>query len=39
VAKASEVRNPFLLLRNVSFAVGNVPLGFFQMTEPHRASI
>jgi hypothetical protein len=39
VAETSEVCNPLLLLSNVSFAFGNVPLGLLQMTKLHHANI
>jgi hypothetical protein len=32
-----KVRDPILLRRNVSLALGNMPLGFFQMTQLHGA--
>jgi hypothetical protein len=38
VAEAGEVYNPLLLLSNVSFGLGNVPLGFLQVTKLHRAN-
>jgi hypothetical protein len=37
MAMSGEVSNPFLLLGNVSLALGNMPLGFFQMAKLHRA--
>jgi hypothetical protein len=37
MAVPGKVCNPLLLLGNMSLALGNMPLGFFQMAKLHRA--
>ena len=37
MAVPGEVCNPLLLFGSVSLALGNMPLGFFQMAKLHRA--